>query len=235
MHHNAIKIENLSYTYPDRTKALDDISLEVEAGESVGIIGPNGAGKSTLLLNLNGILGGDGKLNVCGIDVKNGNKKKVRSQVGIVFQDPNDQLFMPTVFDDIAFGPLNLDIPKERIKEMVSTSLAQVELTGFEERQTHHLSLGEKKRVSIATVLSMNPSILALDEPVMSLDPRSRRKLINTLSSLNITKIIVTHDLDLVEKLCDRLVIMNNGKIIAQGTTSEIINNNNLLKENGLQ
>jgi len=216
-----ITIKNLNYHYPDGTKALDNISLEVKQGETVGIIGPNGAGKSTLLLHLNGILEGDGKVEVDG-------------EVGLVFQNPDDQLFMPTVFDDVSFGPINMELNRKEIINQVDGALNKVGMVGFKERTSHHLSLGEKRKISLATVLSMNPDVLVLDEPTSNLDPASRREFINFIGKMDITKIIATHDLDMVKKTCSRVIILNNGKIILDGPTQGILSNHNLLQENGL-
>jgi len=216
-----ITIKNLNYHYPDGTKALDNISLEVKQGETVGIIGPNGAGKSTLLLHLNGILEGDGKVEVDG-------------EVGLVFQNPDDQLFMPTVFDDVSFGPINMELNRKEIINQVDGALNKVGMVSFKERTSHHLSLGEKRKISLATVLSMNPDVLVLDEPTSNLDPASRREFINFIGKMDITKIIATHDLDMVKKTCSRVIILNNGKIILDGPTQGILSNHNLLQENGL-
>jgi len=216
-----ITIKNLNYHYPDGTRALDNISLEVKEGESVGIIGPNGAGKSTLLLSLNGILEGDGEV-------------KVDGEVGLVFQNPDDQLFMPTVFDDVSFGPINMELNRKEIINQVDGALNKVGMVGFKERTSHHLSLGEKRKISLATVLSMNPDILVLDEPTSNLDPASRREFIDFIGKMDITKIIATHDLDMVGKLCSRVIIINQGKIIADKPAHEILTNKDTLITNGL-
>jgi cobalt/nickel transport system ATP-binding protein len=229
-----IKVENLSYTYPDGQRALERLNFALRKGESVGIIGPNGAGKSTFLLNLNGILKGDGEVIVAGITLsKNsrGGLREVRRKVGLVFQDPDDQLFMPTVYDDVAFGPLNLGLPVEELEERVGQALAAVGLSGYEGRFSHHLSLGEKKRVSLATVLSMNPEILVLDEPTSNLDPKARRQLVKILNSLNHTKIIATHDLDFSLETTERTVLFYQGRIVADGPTKEILSNETLLRQ----
>jgi cobalt/nickel transport system ATP-binding protein len=229
-----IKIENLSFTYPDGRQALHNISLAVTRGEKVGLIGPNGAGKSTLLLHLNGILHKNGAVKILGQTLESSNLKRVKSQVGMVFQNPDDQLFSPTVFDDVAFGPLNMGWTEEKVRKSVCSALKSVGISGFEKRSPHHLSLGEKKRVAMATVLSMNPEILVFDEPSSNLDPRGRWGLIQLLMSLPVTQVIATHDLELVKLICQRTIILNQGKIVANGPTSSILENRELLKTSAL-
>lgn len=230
-----IEVKKLSYSYPDGTPALKDVSLEVYEGETLGIIGPNGAGKSTFLLHLNGIFRGNGHIKILDMDVNDKNLKRIRSKVGIVFQDPDNQLFMPTVFEDVAFGPLNMDISKDEVEKAVINALQKVDMLDAIRRTSHHLSFGEKKRISIATVLSMNPDILVLDEPSSNLDPRHRRDLINFLKSLEITKIIATHDLDMVLDLCSRVILLDEGTVIADGEVTEILNNKELLGSHDLE
>ncbi len=230
-----IEIKKLSYSYPDGTLALKDVNLEVYEGETLGIIGPNGAGKSTFLLHLNGIFRGNGHVKVLNMEVNDKNLKKIRSKVGIVFQDPDNQLFMPTVFEDVAFGPLNMDMSKDEVEKAVINALKKVDMLDAIRRISHHLSFGEKKRISIATVLSMNPDILVLDEPSSNLDPRHRRDLINFLKSLEITKIIATHDLDMVLDLCSRVILLDEGTVIADGEVMEILNNKELLESHDLE
>ncbi len=226
---NVIEVKNLHYTYPDGTSALHGISIDVARGESIGIIGANGAGKSTFLLNLNGILKGTADIfQVLGQSVEDANLKFIRSKVGVVFQDPDNQLFMPTVFDDVSFGPINMGLGGESVVRAVDKALAEVDMSAAIKRSSHHLSFGEKKRVSIATVLSMDPEILVLDEPSSNLDPKHRNELIDLLNTLNHTKLIATHDLDLVKKCCTRAIIFDKGRIIADGKVEEIISRNNL-------
>ena len=231
----AVSIEGLGYTYPDATEALKDIKLDIYEGESLGIIGPNGAGKSTLLLHLNGILNSNGAVKIFDLKVNKDNLMQIRRNVGLVFQDPDDQLFMPTVFDDVAFGPLNLDFSKAKVKELVDLALREVGMQLFPERISHHLSFGEKKKISIATVLSMQPKILALDEPTSNLDPKSRRDLINLLHSLSLTKIIASHDLKMIQDLCERTVILDEGRVVAVGLTQDILEDELLLKKHSLE
>lgn len=230
---NAVEIENLSYTYPDGTPGLQGVSLVVEEGSCVGLVGPNGAGKSTLLLHLNGILQGEGQVKILGKAVRD-NLREARQLVGLVFQNPDDQLFMPTVFDDVAFGPLNLGWPEEQVKEAVTRALECVGLAGFETRSPHHLSLGEKKRAAIATVIVMNCRILVFDEPTSGLDPRGRWEFITLVRGLPATKIIAAHDLELVRALCDRVLVLNGGRMVGEGPTNSILSDHELLADNGL-
>lgn len=229
-----IRIENLSFSYPDGQQALTGISLSVHQGESVALIGPNGAGKSTLLLHLNGILRSDGIVKIFGRQIDDDNLKEIRSKIGLVFQNPDDQLFSPTVFDDVAFGPINLGYAKNEVNQLVAKALNWVDMTGYEQRSSHHLSLGEKKRIAIATVLSMNPEVLVIDEPTSNLDPRSKWALISLLKGLPITKVIAAHDLELVQALCQRAIILDQGKIITDGTCAQILSNASLLRAHGL-
>lgn len=228
-------IEHLSYTYPDGTQALRDVSLEVEAGQCVGLIGPNGAGKSTLLLHLNGTLRGEGRVLVDGLEVTKANLPEVRRRVGLIFQDSDHQLFMPTVFDDVAFGPLNLGLSEEEVRGRVAEALRVVGKEDFEERAPYHLSGGEKRAVAIATVLAMEPRVLVMDEPTSSLDHRSRRSLIELLKDLTITKIVTTQDLELVLELCCRCVLMNEGEIVADRPVRDILGDERLLARFGME
>jgi cobalt/nickel transport system ATP-binding protein len=218
-----IGIKNLYYSYPDGTKALSDITLEIQRGESLGIIGSNGAGKSTLLLHFNGILRGCGEISVLGKDLTDKNLPLIRSMVGLVFQDPDSQLFMPTVFDDVSFGPVNMGMQRQDVEKSVHKALKEVDMLASIKRSSHHLSVGEKKRIAIATVLSMNPQILVLDEPSSNLDPKHRRALIKLLNMLEMTKIIATHDLDLIGQTCSRVVLMEEGKIVSGGLCPDFL------------
>lgn len=231
----SVEIRSLCYTYPDGNRALSDVSLAVRHGEKVGIIGPNGAGKSTLLLHLNGIRRGEGTVAIEGVPVIKERLRMVRSKVGIVFEDPDDQLFCPTIFDDVAFGLLNMRIPREQIPQRVRETLLRVGLEGYEPRSSFHISLGEKKRAAMATVLAMQPSILVLDEPSSNLDPKNRRELIRLLQALDKTTVIASHDLDMVLDICTRAVILNQGKITADGQAEDILRNRDLLEQNNLE
>lgn len=230
-----LAVKNLSFTYPDGFRALNDVSLTISPGEKVALVGPNGAGKSTLILHLNGLLLGEGSVEVAGLPVAKQHLPAIRGKVGMVFQNPDDQLFSPTVFDDVAFGPLYMGLPEDETKERVATALAQVGMAGFENRLSHHLSLGQKKRVAIATVLSMNPEILVLDEPSAGLDPRSRRALINLLQELPATMLVSSHDMFMVRELFPRMVIMDEGSIVADGNTAVLLSDAELLEAHGLE
>ena len=230
-----IEVQNLSYAYPDGRRALQGVSLSVQAGEKVALVGPNGAGKSTLLLHLNGILRGQGTVRVMGHEVAEPHLARIRAQVGLVFQDPDDQLFSPTVFDDVAFGPLYARLAQEEVRRRVAWALAQVGLEEYAERLSHHLSLGEKKRAAIASVLSMRPEILALDEPTAGLDPRARRRLVGLLRELPQTMLAATHDLRLVAEVFSRTVVLDGGRVVADGATDELLADGRLLEAHGLR
>lgn len=230
-----IEIKGLNYSYPGGREALGNINLDVFEGESLGIIGPNGAGKSTLLLHLNGILSGNSRIRVLDLEAEEKNLPWIRSKVGLVFQDPDDQLFMPTVFDDVAFGPINMDLDKARVKQLVKEALEAVGMQDAVNRLSHHLSFGEKKRISIATVLSMEPEILVLDEPSSNLDPRARQHLLNLLRGFRLTKIIAGHDLELILEICNRVVVLDKGAIVAEGGTKDILGNKSLMELHGLE
>jgi cobalt/nickel transport system ATP-binding protein len=234
---SAVEIHNLSFQYPDGHMALRDVSLRVASGERVALVGPNGAGKSTLMLHLNGTLGvsRDGTVRVQGLDVREPHLKRIRALVGLVFQDPDDQLFSPRVFDDVAFGPLYMGLPVHEIQGRVAGALAQVGMSEYADRPSHHLSAGEKKRVAIATVLSMDPALLALDEPTSGLDPRARRQLIELLQTMPQTLIASTHDMRLVAELFPRMVILDQGQIVADGPTADLMTDEGLLYAHGLE
>ncbi len=233
--HHTIEIENLSYRYPDGHAALRGVSLVISPREKVALVGPNGAGKSTLMLHLNGIFRGQGNVRVCGLDMSDGNLGKIRASVGLVFQDPDDQLFSPTVFEDVAFGPLYMGLPEAEVRRCVDTALAAVQMSGYRERVSHHLSVGEKKRIAIATVLSMQPEILVLDEPTAGLDPRARRGFIHLLRELPQTMLVSTHDMRLVAELFLRTVVMDGGQIVADDSTETVLNDAALLEAHGLE
>ncbi len=230
----AVEVEDLSFCYPDGQRALKHVSLAVGVGESVAVVGPNGAGKSTLLLHLNGILRGNSVVKIFGLPVEEKNIKEIRRRVGLVFQDPEDQLFSPTVFDDVAFGPVNMGYSESEVRERVAEALKAVGLSGYEGRSPHHLSIGEKKKVAIATVLSLDPELLVLDEPTSNLDPRSKWNLIRLLQRLPVTKIVASHDLELVKALCQRAVVLDNGEIVADGSAEKILGDISLLRAHGL-
>ena len=235
MAETVICITDLKYSYPNGMPALKGIHLSITKGECVGIIGPNGAGKTTLLLHLNGIFqSSNGAVKILGTSVCKNTVKAIRKEVGLVFQDPDDQLFMPTVFDDVAFGPINLGCDKAEVRKRVRQALDWVGMQGNEDRCPHHLSVGQKKRIAIAAVLSMDPQILVLDEPTSNLDPRGKWDLIDLLKGLPMTKIIASHDMEMIETLCPRTFILDNGQIVADDLTQRILSNEALLKDHGL-
>jgi cobalt/nickel transport system ATP-binding protein len=230
-----ISLERLSFSYPDGRQALHQISLQIFPGEKVALVGPNGAGKSTLMLHLNGILAGEGDVHVTGLPVTRPNLPLVRAKVGLVFQNPDDQLFSPTVFEDVAFGPLHMGYSGDEVHQRVFQALEMVGMAGYAGRLSHHLSVGEKKRIAIATVLSMAPEILVLDEPTSGLDPRARRSLIRLLSSLPQTMLVSTHDLLMVSELFPRVIIMDEGRIVSDGLAGQLLNDTALLEKHGLE
>ena len=230
-----VKVSGLHFAYPDGHVALRGISLTLCAGDKVALVGPNGAGKSTLMLQLNGILDGRGEIEIGGMRLTRDNLPVIRAMVGLVFQNPDDQLFSPTVFEDVAFGPLHMGLPETDVFARVDSALEAVRMSGYRDRLSHHLSVGEKKRIAIATVLSMNPSILILDEPSAGLDPRARRTLINLLRELRITMLVSTHDMRLVQELFPRMIVMDDGQIVADGMTNEILEDEKFLNEHGLE
>jgi cobalt/nickel transport system ATP-binding protein len=253
MNQPEIEVRDLTYHYPDGNMALAGVSLAVAAGESVGVVGPNGAGKSTLLLHLNGLLPGrcqyehhHGRTRphphdagphvwIAGMPVLEENLAEIRRRVGLLFQDPDDQLFCPTVAEDVAFGPKNLGCDKARIHDVVAEALEQVGLAGYEHRVAHHLSFGERKRICLAGVLACGPAVLALDEPSGNLDPATRRRFIELLRRPAATKVIATHDLELVLALCDRVLLVDRGRLHADGPAREILADGPLLKRHGLE
>jgi cobalt/nickel transport system ATP-binding protein len=238
LHHNPISIENLSYCYPDGIQALKGINLQIAATERVGLIGANGSGKSTLILHLNGILmPQQGEIVVGEMLVTSRNFAAIRNFVGLVFQNPDDQLFMPTVWEDVAFGLMNQGLRGDDLKTRVAEALVAVglDVAKYRERLSHNLSGGEKKRVAIAGVLAMQPQVLVFDEPSAQLDPRSRRQLIQLLQTLPETQLIATHDLDLVLELCDRTVVLSEGEIVYDGETEKILCDREFLLAHSLE
>ena len=232
---SVLQVQDLHFSYHDGLAALRGVSLQLCEGDKVALVGPNGAGKSTLMLHLNGILHGHGEVSVGGKRLTRDNLPAVRAMVGLVFQNPDDQLFSPTVFEDVAFGPLHMGLPMKAVETRVQAALEAVKMSGFRDRLSHHLSVGEKKRIAIATVLSMDPQILVLDEPSAGLDPRARRTLIHLLRELPITMLVSTHDMKLVQELFPRTIVMDEGQIVADGRTSEILADEALLTAHGLE
>ncbi|RMF09789.1 MAG: ABC transporter ATP-binding protein [Candidatus Neomarinimicrobiota bacterium] len=236
MSHHLVECREVSFTYPDGTPALRDISFRITHGEAVAVIGANGAGKSTLLLHLAGVLlPQSGTVRVGDVLVDSSHLDEVRRTVGFVFQNPDDQLFMPTVFEDVAFGPRNLGIPEDQLENRVLEALRSVGADHVRDRAPYHLSGGEKRAVSIATVLALQPKILVLDEPAANLDPVNRRKVIRLLTQFSHTRILATHDLDLALDVCDRVLILHQGRITADGNAETILRDENILRQNGLE
>jgi energy-coupling factor transporter ATP-binding protein EcfA2 len=256
----AVRVHSLSFRYPDGRHALRGVDLTILPGETIALVGPNGAGKSTLLLHLNGLLPGKGRsplevghahahgpsqtaaarngrgqVWIDGLEVNAPNAPEVRRRVGLVFQDPDDQLFSTSVVEDVAFGPLNLGRSSAEARRIAGECLALVELEDAAERVPHHLSFGERKRVCLAGVLACDPSILVLDEPTANLDPRGRRRFIQLISSLRATKLIATHDLEMVLELCRRTVLLDGGRVVADGPTGDVLGDTHLLDKHGLE
>ncbi len=229
----AIEVESLGYSYPDGTKALQGVSFCLSPGEALGVVGANGAGKTTLLLHLNGILQGEGCVKINGRKVASGSLESIRQDVGLVFQDPDEQLFMPTVFDDVAFGPINMGLAQEEVLKRVHKALASVDMSHAAGKISHHLSFGEKKRVSVATVLSMKPDIFVFDEPTSNLDPKHRRQLMDILKGVSMTKVIASHDLDMIARLTNRILFLRNGRCAACIPTGQFLAESSFLEELG--
>jgi cobalt/nickel transport system ATP-binding protein len=231
-----VELEHVHFQYPDGFEALRGVDLHIGAGEKVALVGPNGAGKSTLMLQLNGTLRpAHGSVRVAGMAVGKDTIRRVRAEVGLVFQDPDDQLFSPTVFDDVAFGPLHMGLPADEVHRRVERALVAVGMAAFAHRVPHRMSLGQRKRVALATVLSMDPSILVFDEPSAGLDPRGRRELIGLLRSLDQTMLVSTHDMRLVAEVFPRTVVMDDGLVVADGPTAGILADEPLLEAHGLE
>ncbi len=236
MSHHIVEFKNVSYRYPDGTEALKDLSFRITHGESVGIIGANGAGKSTLLMQMNGcLMPTSGTVIIGDLPLTRKTRRDIRRRVGFIFQNPDDQLFMPTVFDDVAFGPLNLGLDEPVVRARVQKALSLVNGLELKDRPPHHLSGGQKSAVAIAAVMAMDPDILAMDEPAASLDPKSRRSLITMLKTFEHSKMIASHDLDLILDVCQRCIMIREGRAVADGSAIEILTNKSLLEENNLE
>jgi cobalt/nickel transport system ATP-binding protein len=231
----AIHARELAYRYPDGREALRGVELHVEHGERVAVLGPNGAGKTTFMHHLNGLVLGHGFLEVAGLPVQRNTLAELRARVGLVFQDPDDQLFMPTVHEDVAFGPLNQGLDRATVRDRVNDALGAVRMTHAADRAPHQLSMGERRRVAIATVLAMEPRLLVLDEPSANLDPRARRDLLDVLERIDRTLLVTTHDLPLAAELCERTVILAAGRIAADGPTHQILADHDLLAAHDLE
>lgn len=236
MSHHKIELSQVSYTYPDGNRAIDEISFLIGHGEAIGIVGANGAGKSTLLSILTGIVfPQQGVVRIGDIPVTKKTLNEIRRSIGMTFQDPDDQLFMTTVYDDVAFGPRNLMLDESEVKKRVDEALTEVGMQNIANRPSYRLSGGEKRLVSIATTTAMKPDILIMDEPSASLDPKARRRLMQILKGFSHTKIITSHDLDMILEICERTIVLKNGRIAADGKTAEILTNASLMEECGLE
>lgn len=236
MSHHIIEFKDVRYRYPDGTEALKGVSFRITHGESVGIVGANGAGKSTLLLHMNGyLLPSSGNVTIGDLPLTKKTRPEIRKKVGVLFQNPDDMLFMPTVFDDVAFGPLNFGLPADNVQERVREALRRVNASGLEDKSPHHLSGGQKSAVAIAAVIAMEPNILVMDEPAANLDPKSRRAVIGLLNSFSHSKIVASHDLDLILDVCARCLVIRDGAIVADGPTASILSDAALLEENNLE
>ncbi|MFF7950752.1 energy-coupling factor ABC transporter ATP-binding protein [Streptomyces griseorubiginosus] len=232
----SLEVTGLAFAYPDGHQALFGVDFSIARGERVALLGPNGAGKTTLVLHLNGILGGGvGAVKVAGLPVDKQHMAEIRRRVGIVFQDPDDQLFMPTVREDVAFGPAAAGLKGDELEARVRTALERVGMAEFAHRPPHHLSFGQRRRVAVATVLAMEPEILVLDEPSSNLDPASRRELADILRSLDVTVLMVTHDLPYALELCPRALILSEGTIAADGPTGELLTDEELMRAHRLE
>jgi len=236
MSHHIVDLKDVQFRYPDGTEALKGISFRILHGESVGLAGANGAGKTTLLLSLSAhLIPTNGEISIGEVPLSKKTRQEIRKKVGFIFQRPDDQLFMPTVYEDVAFGPINLGLNQEKVDERVRNSLEKVGCLHLINRPPHRLSEGQKRSVTIASVMAMNPDILVMDEPASSLDPKSRRQLINLLNGFKHTKIIASHDLDLILDVCERCIIIRDGRVAADGPSKEILLNEELLEENNLE
>jgi cobalt/nickel transport system ATP-binding protein len=236
MSHHIIEFKDVFFHYPDGTEALKGVTFRITHGESVGIVGANGSGKSTLIQHMNGcLLPTKGTVTIGDLALTAKTRKEIRKKVGIIFQNPDDQLFMPTVFDDVAFGPLNLGLDEVHVRGRVDKALAMVNGLALRDKPPHHLSGGQKSSVAIASVISMEPDILALDEPAANLDPRSRRSLIVFLKTFTHSKMIASHDLDLILDVCERCLVIGNGTVVADGPSAVILSNRELLEANSLE
>jgi cobalt/nickel transport system ATP-binding protein len=231
----AVEAKELSYHYPDGTRAIENLTLEIPEGEKIGIIGPNGSGKSTFVTMLNGIRRGKGLLRIFEYPITKQNLNRIKALVGIVFQNPDDQLFCPTIFEDVSFGPLNQGLEADTVRSRVAQALKDVGLEGFEKRSSFHLSFGERKLASMATVVAMRPELIAMDEPTSNLDLAHRRKIINWIKASQKTIMLTSHDLDMVLETCERVILLNRGRVIADGKTHEILQQKALLEKNDLE
>jgi cobalt/nickel transport system ATP-binding protein len=229
-----LHVENLRYRYPDGTPALRGVDLTIQPGQKIGLVGPNGSGKSTLLMCLGGLLRGEGVIRVDGVELTTAWTNAARKRIGLIFQNPDDQLFMPVLADDLAFGPVNLGLDPAEVRRRVAESASQMGLTEMLDRPPHHLSMGQKRTAAIATVLAMRPDLLLMDEPSSNLDPRWRRRLIDLLASLQAALLIASHDLALIGRVCETVRVIDEGTIVAQGSTRDILGDAAMMEKHGL-
>lgn len=230
-----LQVKDLHFSYPDGRRALHGASLTLMQGEKAALVGRNGSGKSTLMLNIIGILDGEGDVSVAGLPRVDDNLPLIRARVGLVFQNPDDQLFSPTVYEDVAFGPLHMGLGEEDTRQRAQAALEMVAMADYRDRLSYHLSMGEKKRVAIATVLSMQPDLIILDEPTAGLDPKARRSLIDLLRRLPQALLVATHDLLMVQELLPRTIILDEGRVVADGSTASLLLDTALLDQHGLE
>ncbi|MBR5976506.1 MAG: energy-coupling factor ABC transporter ATP-binding protein [Clostridia bacterium] len=230
-----IEFKNVNFEYEQNTKVLEDISFKIDEGESVGLIGCNGAGKSTLMKVLLGLLPCDGEITVNDLTLNKKNLEEIRRKIGFVLQDSDNQMFMPTVYEDMMFGPLNYGHTKEEAEQRVDEVLEELNLTYLKHKYNHKISGGEKRMAAIATILTMHPKVILMDEPTTALDPENRRMIINTINSLKTTKLIASHDLDMILETCQRVILMHDGKIIKDAPTEEILTDKELLESNHME
>ena len=230
-----LEVADLRFTYPDGAVALRGVSFTMTRGERVGLVGPNGSGKSTLLLCLSGLAFGEGTVRIEGVELTEKSTQQLRGRIGLVFQSPDDQLFMPTVADDLAFGPINQGLDDAEVQARVGATADALKLTPMLERAPHHLSMGQKRNAAIGSVLTMNPALLLMDEPSSNLDPRARRQLISVLAELGTTLLIASHDLALIGRLCERVLLIDGGQIIADGPTRQLLADAELMERHGLE
>ncbi len=230
-----IEFQNVSFAFENNKEVLKDLSFKIEKGESVGLIGANGAGKSTLMKLMVGLLTGEGKITIDGIEVSRKKLYEIRGKIGFVLQNSDDQMFMPTVLEDMMFAPLNYGLSREEAEKKVDEVLARLNISEYKDKYNHKISGGEKRMAAIATILAMDPEIILMDEPTSALDPYNRRIVINTIKELNQTKLIASHDLDMILDTCDRVILLSKGEIIADGPVREILSNKELLEANRME
>lgn len=230
-----IEFQNVSFAFENNKEVLKNLSFNIEKGESVGLIGANGAGKSTLMKLMVGLLTGDGRITIDGVEVNRKKLYEIRGKIGFVLQNSDDQMFMPTVLEDMMFAPLNYGLSRQEAEKKVDEVLARLNISEYKDKYNHKISGGEKRMAAIATILAMDPEIILMDEPTSALDPYNRRIVINTIKELNQTKLIASHDLDMILDTCDRVILLSKGEIVADGPVHEILSNKELLESNRME